>query len=75
MMTNKIKSQLYMKTKISALIVLFLMAIGVHAQIDRSVMPKPGPSPKIVLEEPSQFELDNGIKVLVVENHKLPRVS
>ncbi|OZV71171.1 M16 family metallopeptidase [Winogradskyella aurantia] len=64
-----------MKTKISALLILLLMAVGVNAQIDRSVMPKPGPSPKIVLEDPGEFELDNGIKVLVVENHKLPRVS
>lgn len=64
-----------MKTKISACIALFLMAVGVNAQIDRSKMPEPGPSPKITLEVPGEFELKNGIKVLVVENHKLPRVS
>ncbi|MDH7913524.1 insulinase family protein [Winogradskyella sp. SYSU M77433] len=64
-----------MKAKIPAFIVLFLMAVGVNAQIDRSVMPKPGPAPKITLEVPDEFELKNGIKVLVVENHKLPRVS
>jgi zinc protease len=74
MNSNK-KMKQYMKTKISALLILLFMAIGVNAQIDRSVMPKPGPSPKIVLEDPGEFELDNGIKVLVVENHKLPRVS
>ncbi|MCB0398478.1 MAG: insulinase family protein, partial [Winogradskyella sp.] len=27
------------------------------------------------LEKPGEFKLDNGIEVLVVENHKLPRVS
>ena len=64
-----------MKIKISAFIVLFLMAIGVNAQIDRSKQPKPGPAPKITLEKPGEFKLDNGIEVLVVENHKLPRVS
>ena len=64
-----------MKTKISAFIVLFLMAVGVNAQIDRSVQPKPGPAPKITLEKPGEFTLKNGIQVLVVENHKLPRVS
>jgi len=64
-----------MKTKISAFVVLFLMAMGVNAQIDRSKMPEPGPAPKITLEVPGEFELKNGIKVLVVENHKLPRVS
>lgn len=69
------KINMYMKTKISACIALFLMAVGVNAQIDRSKMPEPGPSPKITLEVPGEFELKNGIKVLVVENHKLPRVS
>ncbi|WP_111683384.1 M16 family metallopeptidase [Winogradskyella tangerina] len=64
-----------MKTKISAFIVLFFIAIGVNAQIDRSQQPKPGPAPKITLQKPGEFKLDNGIEVLVVENHKLPRVS
>jgi predicted Zn-dependent peptidase len=41
----------------------------------RSSAPKPGPAPKITLGEFSQFELDNGLKVIVVENHKIPRVS
>lgn len=64
-----------MKTKISVFVVLFFITIGVNAQIDRSEQPQPGPAPKITLEKPSEFELKNGIKVLVVENHKLPRVS
>ncbi len=64
-----------MKTKLSAFIVLFCMAIGANAQIDRSKQPMPGPAPKITLEVPSEFELKNGIKVLVVKNRKLPRVS
>lgn len=64
-----------MKTKISAFVVLFLMAMGVNAQIDRSKQPELGPAPKITLEVPGEFELKNGIQVLVVENHKLPRVS
>ena len=64
-----------MKTKIFAILTLFLMSVGVNAQIDRSKQPKPGPAPKITLEVPGEFELPNGLKVLVVENHKLPRVS
>lgn len=58
--------------------ILFIAAftsIGVQAQVDRSVMPKPGPAPEINLAEPMSFELNNGLKVMVVENHKLPRVS
>ncbi|WP_460220270.1 M16 family metallopeptidase [Psychroserpens sp. MEBiC05023] len=64
-----------MKTKISVLIVLFLMSISVNAQLDRSQQPKQGPAPKISIDKPNEFELKNGLKVLVVENHKLPRVS
>ncbi|MGB1308388.1 MAG: M16 family metallopeptidase [Oceanihabitans sp.] len=64
-----------MKTKIFALITLFLVSLGSQAQVDRSKQPKPGPAPKIALEIPGEFELPNGLKVLVVENHKLPRVS
>ncbi|WP_417195095.1 M16 family metallopeptidase [Bizionia sp.] len=63
------------KMKLSAFVVLFFIALSVSAQIDRSKQPKAGPAPKITLEEPGEFELKNGLKVLVVENHKLPRVS
>ncbi|MEH6536697.1 MAG: pitrilysin family protein [Psychroserpens sp.] len=64
-----------MKLKISILIVAFLMSVGASAQVDRSKMPEPGPAPKISLEKPEEFTLKNGLTVLVVENHKLPRVS
>ncbi len=71
-MTSK---NIQMKTKLFALITLFLLSITVNAQIDRSKQPKPGPAPKISLEVPAEFQLKNGLTVLVVENHKLPRVS
>ena len=64
-----------MKTKLYILIAVFFMSLGVNAQIDRSQQPKPGPAPIISLEKPQEFELKNGLKILVVENHKLPRVS
>ncbi|MFZ2899576.1 MAG: pitrilysin family protein [Saprospiraceae bacterium] len=41
----------------------------------RKMAPAPGPAPKIELGSYEQFQLDNGLKVIVVENHKLPRVS
>ncbi|RZJ30862.1 MAG: insulinase family protein [Flavobacterium sp.] len=44
------------------------------AQSDRP-QPKPGPAPKINIKKPETFTLPNGLKVMVVENHKLPRVS
>ncbi len=37
--------------------------------------PKPGPAPVINIKKPVSFVLPNGLKVLVVEDHKLPRVS
>ena len=43
--------------------------------IDRSVMPKPGPAPKVNIGKSQSFTLENGLKVMVVENNKLPRVS
>ena len=64
-----------MKNKIIALAVLFLATTGIQAQIDRSQQPEAGPAPEINLGKPETFTLDNGLKVLVVENHKLPRVS
>lgn len=37
--------------------------------------PKSGPAPTIKIGKPESFQLKNGLKVMVVENHKLPRVS
>ena len=51
---------------------LFL-TITMQAQ-DRP-MPKQGPAPTINIKKPVTFVLENGLKVLVVENNKLPRVS
>jgi zinc protease len=54
-----------------------LLATTVQAQDDdfRKNAPKPGPAPKIELGEYEQFTLDNGLEVIVVENHKLPKVT
>ena len=46
-----------------------------HAQIDRTKAPEAGPAPKIQIGKAESFTLDNGLKVFLVENHKLPRVS
>ena len=60
---------------IIALLVVCLVGTSMSAQIDRSSVPKPGPAPSINIGEPESFSLSNGLKVLVVENDKLPRVS
>ncbi|NNC62163.1 MAG: insulinase family protein [Eudoraea sp.] len=61
--------------KIFYTLIFAFITVSVQAQIDRSKMPEPGPAPEINLDDPQRFELANGLKVLVVENHKLPRVS
>jgi predicted Zn-dependent peptidase len=41
----------------------------------RSQAPSAGPAPALEMGEYSQTTLDNGLQLIVVENHKLPRVS
>jgi len=41
----------------------------------RSQVPAPGPAPVIEIGTPEEFKLTNGLKVILVENHKVPRVS
>jgi zinc protease len=65
-----------MKRIISTLLIT-TMAIGLSAQvtIDRTTPPVPGPAPKLNIGKAVSFQLENGLKVIVVENHKLPTVS
>jgi len=48
-----------------------------HAQltIDRSKQPTPGPAPALTIKDPVVYNLPNGITLLVVEDHRLPKVS
>jgi zinc protease len=41
----------------------------------RKSAPKAGPAPTIQIGKAETFTLDNGLQVIVVENHKLPKVS
>lgn len=54
---------------------LMLLASTAWGQIDRSVAPGPGPAPEIAIGDYSVETLENGLKLIVVENHRLPRVS
>jgi predicted Zn-dependent peptidase len=58
---------------ISILLTLFFVTGIMQAQ--NRPQPKPGPSPMVQIKKPESFVLKNGLKVMVVENHKLPRVS
>lgn len=61
--------------RLSIFLLLSVFYPQVHAQIDRTKVPAPGPAPEINIGTGESFELKNGLKVIVVENHKLPRVA
>jgi predicted Zn-dependent peptidase len=62
------------KIAISFVLTLF-MATFAMAQVDRSQFPNAGPAPQIKIGDAETFTLENGLKVFVVKNTKLPRVS
>lgn len=72
--TNNNPNARKMKTLYIILFAAFI-TFGTQAQVDRSVLPPPGPAPKIEFTDPATFTLDNGLKVFVVPNNKLPRVA
>ena len=58
------------------IIILFgLLPLTMMAQVNRSKAPAPLPAPQIKVGKPATFTLANGLKVFVVQNTKLPRVS
>ncbi len=59
---------------LSITLILFYLS-NVFSQIDRTEPPAPGPAPDIQISDFESFELKNGLKVFVVENHKIPRVA
>lgn len=62
--------------KISIAAAVLLLSMTAFAQtIDRSQKPKAGPAPVIKIADPAKFVLPNGMTVLVVENHKLPKIN
>jgi predicted Zn-dependent peptidase len=63
-----------LKSIILLLLIVFV-STSLQAQLDRSIQPKPGPAPEFKIGEYQNFTLDNGLKVILVENHKVPRIS
>ena len=60
--------------KILLNLVFLTFYIVLTAQVDRSI-PDSDPAPQINFEDPISFEMKNGLKVMFIENHKLPRAS
>ncbi len=63
------------KTIITAFSLLVAFGISAQEKIDRTKQPKAGPAPVISVGEPATYKLANGITVLVVEDHRLPKIS
>src|ERR1044072_1989192 len=64
-----------MKKIAISLLTLALANAAMAQTLDRSMRPKPGPAPEIKLGKTESFTLPNGLRVFVVENHKLPAVN
>jgi zinc protease len=64
-----------MKKLAISFVLTLLVTVGLFAQVDRSKLPASGPAPEIKIKEAETFTLPNGLKVFVVNNTKLPRVS
>lgn len=58
---------------------LFAVALAVStlswSQVDRSTAPEAGPAPELKIGTPTKLKLNNGLQVIVVENHRMPAVS
>ena len=64
-----------MKKLAISFVLMLLATFALQAQVDRSKLPASGPAPEIKIKEAETFTLPNGLKVFVVNNTKLPRVS
>ncbi len=64
-----------MKNKVLVLLLILFTASLSLAQLDRSKLPQAGPAPEVKIGNADSFVLSNGLKVFVVENHKLPSIA
>lgn len=55
------------------ILLLILLLTGIMQAQERP-QPKPGNAPVINIKKPQTFVLANGLKVMIVEDHRLPRV-
>jgi predicted Zn-dependent peptidase len=60
--------------KKTSIILFILFVTGIMQAQDRP-QPKPGKAPVVNIKKPQTFVLANGLKVMIVEDHKLPRVT
>lgn len=61
--------------KIISILAAAVLALPLLAQVDRSQRPESGPAPKLEFGDYEVIEMKNGLKLIVVEDHKLPRIN
>ncbi|MEO6488558.1 MAG: insulinase family protein [Ferruginibacter sp.] len=54
--------------------IMLLQNTFAQSAVDRSKKPPAGPAPVISIKDPVIYTMPNGMTVLVVENHKIPKV-
>ncbi len=64
-----------MKKYIMIIAAALLMQQAEAQTIDRTHAPKAGPAPVLTIKDPVTYKMPNGITVLIVEDHRLPKVS
>jgi len=64
-----------MKKKFLLMMLILVTASLSYAQLDRSKRPQAGPAPEVKIGNADSFVLANGLKVFVVENHKMPQIT
>jgi len=63
-----------MKKNILALLFIGI-SMGLFSQLDRSIIPVAGEPKEINIQDSEVFTTENGITVILSENHKIPKVS
>ena len=51
------------------LLIALVASNFIFSQVDRSQIPPSGPDPEIKLGQPYEYELSNGLKLIIVENN------
>lgn len=64
-----------MKKNFVTALIAVMIGVSASAQVDRTITPTPQPNPEININIPDVVTTENGLQVIVVENHKLPVVS
>lgn len=60
---------------IPVLIFIITSCATTKQEVDRSSAPEPKEAPEIQFSKPASFTLENGLEVIVAENHEMPVVS